>query len=336
MSDWTLDTDADPGVRGLSQDQRAERLLGALVCAVVGMLIAMFVFVLRKAWPSFSSNGLAWFGSGGSVDHQIQAIFTSGDLREKPVLLFRAWPLIYSTLLITTFAVAIAFVGSLFTAVFIVEFAPEWLRRILEPVVRLLAGVPSVIYGLLGLVILVPLIGNDLITQAEKRSVNPTIQLSGQGLLAAVVVLALMISPIMIAVFADGLRVVPRNWLEGSLALGVNQWRSFWKVAVRTARPAIIAGTVLAVARALGETVMLAMLSGGVGFAPNPADGLIFLFEPSRGLASTIFFNNEELTSPPLQQTMYAIGAVLLFSTAMLSFAGWAAKRPLKRYGVIA
>jgi phosphate transport system permease protein len=207
---------------------------------------------------------------------------------------------------------------------------------VLEPVVRLLASVPSVIYGLLGVLILVPLIGNHLITQQEKASVNPTVQLSGYGLLAAILVLTIMIAPIMIAVFVNGLRAVPRNWIEGSLALGINRWRTFWMVAVRTARPALVAGTVLATARALGESVMLSMLSGGVGFAPNPADGLIFLFEPSRGLASTILFNTDELSSPPMQHTLYAIAAVLLFSAVMLSLAGWAAKQPMKRYGVIA
>ena len=158
------------------------------------------------------------------------------------------------------------------------------------------------------------------------------IQLSGYSLLAAVVMLTLMIAPIMISIFAEGLRAVPRNWLEGSMALGVNRWRTFWKVAVLTARPALIAGTVLATARALGESVMLSMVSGSVGFAPNPADGLIFFFEPSRGLAATILHNTDELSSPPMKHTMFAIAAVLLFSSLMLSLAGWAAKQPMKRY----
>jgi ABC-type phosphate transport system permease subunit len=154
--------------------------------------------------------------------------------------------------------------------------------------------------------------------------------------LASVVILTVMIAPIMIAVFADGLRAVPRGWLEGSLALGINSWRTFWKVAVRTARPVLVAGTVLATARALGEAVMLSMVSGGVGFSPNPADGLIFLFEPSRPLAATIISNTEQLSSPPMKHTLYAIAAVLLFSAAMLSLIGWAVKQPMKRYGVIA
>jgi ABC-type phosphate transport system permease subunit len=205
---------------------------------------------------------------------------------------------------------------------------------VLEPVVRLLASVPSVIYGLVGVLVVVPFVDNHLITQSEKASVSPTIPLSGQGLITAVLILTIMIAPIMIAVFSDGLRAVPRGWIEGSWALGVNRWRTFWKVAVRTARPALIAGAVLATARGLGEAVMLSMVSGGVGFAPNPADGLIFLFEPSQPLATTILRNQEELSSPPMEHTLFAIAAVLLFSAVMLSLTGWVAKQPMKKYGV--
>jgi phosphate transport system permease protein len=317
---------------GISHDQRVELGLGALVCAVVLVLVAMLAFIFTEAWPSFAHNGLGWFGAGGSVDDQIQGIFTSGNLDQTPQFLIHAWPLIWSTVLTTVGAVAVSFVCSLFVAVFMVEFAPAWLKRMLEPVVRLLASVPSVIYGLIGVMVLVPFIGNHLISQHAKASVTPVIQLSGYSLLAAVVILSVMIAPIMIAIFAEGLRTVPRGWLEGSLALGVNSWRTFWRIAVRTARPALIAGTVLATARALGEAVMLSMVSGSVGFAPNPADGLIFFVEPSRGLAATILHNTDELSSPPMKATLFAIAAVLLFSSAMLSLGGWAAKQPMKRY----
>jgi len=315
-------------------DERAGLVLGALVCGVLAVVLAMLVFVAREAWPSFAHNGVRWFGGGGNVDRQIQAIFTSGDLRQKPVYAFHAWPLLWSTLLITGLSVVVAFVCSLFVAVFMVEFAPAWMRAVLQPVVRLLASVPSVIYGLLGVLVVVPFIGNHLITEPQKASVAYVVSLSGYSLLAAVLILTVMIAPIMVAVFADGLRAVPRGWLEGSLALGINDWRTFWKIGVRTARPVLVAGTVLAVARALGEAIMLAMVSGSVGFAPNPADGPIFLFEPSRPLAATILQNGEELTSPPMRHTLFAIAAVLLFSAAMLSFIGWAIKQPIKRYGV--
>ena len=334
-ADSHVDDDfAEVARHGMDQDQRAELWLGALVCGVVVLLLAMLVFIFHEAWPSFAHNGFAWFGPGGNVDDQIQAIFNSGNNDKAPVYLFRAWPLIWSTILTTTGAVIVSFVCSLFISVFIVGFAPAWMTRILEPVVRLLASIPSVIYGLIGVLVLVPFIGNHLITQSEKASVTPLIPLSGYSLLAAVLILTVMTTPVMIAVFSEGLRSVPRGWMEGSLALGVNQWRTFWKIAVRTARPALVAGTVLATARALGESVMLSMVSGTVGFAPAPQDGLIFLFEPSRGLAPTILQNKDELTSPPMEHTLYAIAAVLLFSALMLSLIGWAAKQPMKRYSL--
>jgi phosphate transport system permease protein len=317
---------------GVTQDQRAELGLGALVCLVVLVLLAMLAFILKEAWPSFAHNGLKWFGPGGNADQQIQAIFTSGDLNQAPQFLIHAWPLIWSTILTTVCSVVISFVCSLFVAVFMVEFAPGWLQRILEPVVRLLASVPSVIYGLIGVLVVVPFIGDHLISQHANASVTPVITLSGYSLLAAVVILTVMISPIMIAIFSEGLRSVPRGWLEGSLALGVNRWRTFWNIAVLTARPALVAGTVLATARALGESVMLSMVGGSTAFAPNPADGLIFFVEPSRGLAATILHNTDELTSSPMKHTLFAFAAVLLFSSAALSLAGWAAKQPMKRY----
>ena len=314
------------------QDRRAELWLGALVIGLVIVLVAIVVFVFDEAWPSFRHNGFAWFGSGGSVDSQLTAIYNAGSNAQRQVWTFHAWPLIWSSILCTAGSVVVAFVCSLFVAIFMVEFAPGPLRRALEPVVRLLASVPPVVYGLIGVLVLVPFIGNHLISQASKASVTPIIQLNGQSLLAAVVILAVMISPIMIAVFAEGLRSVPRSQIEGSLALGVNPWQTYWRVAVRGARPALVAGTVLATARALGETIALAMLTGGVGFAPNPADGLIFLVEPSRPLPATILANGDGISFPTMKHTLFSIGAVLLFSALMLSLTGWAAKQPMKKY----
>jgi ABC-type phosphate transport system permease subunit len=210
------------------------------------------------------------------------------------------------------------------------------MRNVLEPVVRFLASVPSVIYGLLGVLVLVPFIGNHLVTESQKASVAGVISLSGYSLLAAILILTVMIAPLMVSIFSDGLRAVRPGWLEGSLALGVNRWRTTWKIAVRTARPAIVAGTVLAVARAIGESVMLAMVSGSVGFSPNPADGLIFFYEPSRPLAPTIVKNIDQLSSPPANATLFAIAAGLLFSAAMLSLAGWGARRAMRKYGATA
>ncbi|HEX6751966.1 MAG TPA: ABC transporter permease subunit [Solirubrobacterales bacterium] len=318
-------------------DQRAERLLGALVCAVVVLLLALIATVLWRAWPSFAHNGLAWFGAGGNVDDQINRIYLSGlGGPEGYIYTFHAWQLLWSTFLITGGAVLLAFFSSLFVAVFLVEFAPEPMSNVLAPVVRFLASVPSVIYGLLGVLLVVPFIGNHLVTEPQRASVAGVISLSGYSLLAAVLILALMIAPLMTSIFSDGIRSVRPGWLEGSLALGVNRWRTTWKIAVRTARPAIVAGTVLATARAIGEAVMLAMVSGSVAFAPNPADGLIFIFEPSRPLAPTIVKNIDLLGSEPANNTLFAIAAVLLFSAATFSLAGWVARRSMRKYGATA
>jgi phosphate transport system permease protein len=206
------------------------------------------------------------------------------------------------------------------------------MSNVLQPVIRFLASVPSVIYGLVGVVVLVPFIGNHLVTEEQKASVAGVISLTGYSLLAAVLVLTVMIAPLMVSIFSDGLRAVKPGWLEGSLALGVNRWRTTWKIGVRSARPAIVAGTILAVARAIGEAVMLAMISGSVAFAPNPADGLIFVYEPSRPLAPTIVKNIDQLSSPPFNATLFSIAAVLLFSAALFSLAGWTARRAMSKY----
>jgi phosphate transport system permease protein len=103
---------------------------------------------------------------------------------------------------------------------------------------------------------------------------------------------------------------------------------------VRTARPAIVAAAVLATARALGEAIMLSMVSGSAGFAPNPIDGLTFFFEPTRPLAATIVDNAEGLSVVPFAETLYAFAAILLVSSVFLSLAGWAAKRSMRKYGL--
>jgi phosphate transport system permease protein len=315
-------------------DRRAELMLGALASVVLLVIAGMVIFVLQKAWPSFSHNGLAWFGPGGNVDQQLIDIFNSPANPDKYEYTLHAWPLIWGTALVTVGAVVVGLGFALFAAIFIVEFAPDRLRKLLEPVVRLLAAVPSVIYGLIGILVLVPFVGNHVISRGTKESVAYVVQLSGNSLLVAVVILTVMITPIMIALIVDALRAVPGSWTEGAHALGANRWRVVWTIAVRAARPAIVGACVLATARALGEAIMLSMVSGSVGFAPNPLDGLTFFVEPMRPLAATIVDNAEGLSVKPLGQTLYAFAAVLLVSSLFLSLGAWAVRQPMKRYGV--
>lgn len=315
-------------------DARVERILGAVSCLVLLLIGGMIVFVFAKAWPSFAHNGLAWLGSGGDVDIQLEDIFNSPANPADYVYHLRAWPLLWGTFVVTAGAVVIGIAFSLFAAIFIVEFAPAGVNRVLEPVVRLLAAVPSVVYGLIGILVIVPWVGNNLISLERKESVANVVQLDGASLSVGVLILTVMIVPIMIAIVVDALRAVPRAWTEGAAALGVNRWRVMWTVSVRTARPAIVAAAVLATARALGEAIMLSMVAGSASFAPNPIDGITFLFEPTRPLASALVENVEGLTVVPFGDTLFAFAAVLLVSSMFLSLAGFVAKQPMRKYGV--
>jgi phosphate transport system permease protein len=315
-------------------DQRAERTLGALASLVLLLIVLMIVFVAARAWPSFAHNGLSWFTGKGDIDVQIGNQVNTGARPTAADFQLGAWPLIWGTILTTGFAVAFGLIFSTLAAIFIVEFSPGALRRVIVPVVRLLAAVPSVIYGLIGILVLVPFVNDHLVSEARKKSVQYVINLSGTGLVVSILILTVMITPIMIAITVDALYAVPRGWKEGAAALGVNRWRAMWTVSVRAARPAIIAGAVLACARALGEAIMLSMVSGSKGFAPNPADGLTFLFEPLRPLASTIVEDAESLNAPAVQASVYSFALLLLASSFFLSIAAWLAKQPMKKYGI--
>lgn len=334
MAAAAVSRSAPEGVTGVWSDRRAELTLGALGVFLLVLIAGMVIFVFGRAWPSFAHNGLHWFGSGGSVDQQLSDVFNSPADPSKYVYKLRAWPLLYGTALTTVFAVGFGMVFALLSAIFIVEFAPPRARRILEPVVRLLAAVPSVIYGLIGILVLVPLVGDHLISRGREESVSYVIQLSGACVLVATLILMVMITPIMIAIMVDALRSVPRSWQEGGAALGVNRWRVMWTISVRAVRPAIVAAAILASARALGEAIMLSMVSGSVGFAPNPLDGFTALFEPTRPLAATIVDNSDGLSVKPFGETIYAFAAVLLVSSLFLSIGGWLIRRPLRRVGV--
>lgn len=313
-------------------DARVELLLGALASTILLLIAGMVIFVLLKGLPSFTHNGLSWFGFGGNVDQQLMDIFNSPSNPDDYNYELHAGPLLYATALITGVSVVVSTAFAVLSSIFIVEFAPLNVRRILEPVVRLLAAVPSVIYGLIGILVVVPWVHDHLISEDRKASVAYVIQLDGTSILVGILILCVMITPIMIAIVVDALRSVPVNWTQGAAALGVNRWRAMWTVSLRAARPAIVAAAVLASARALGEAIMLSMVAGSVGFAPNPLDGFTFFLEPARPLASTIVDNAEGLSVVPFGQTMYAFAAILLVSSAFLSFGGWAARRSLSKY----
>ena len=313
-------------------DHRAERTLGAVSLLVAAVVVAMVVFVVVKAWPIFQHNGFSWLLGGGDFESEIAKMNAASTNPAASVYQLRAWPLIYGTLLSTGIALILGMAIAVLASVFIVELAPARVSRIVIPVVRLLASVPSVMYGLIGILVLVPFIGEHVITEPERQSVQGVVQLTGAGLLPTVVILTIMITPIMIALICEALVSVPSSWREGAVALGLNPLRAVRAVTLRAIRPAIVAAAVLATARALGEAVMIQMVSGGKTFSPRPADGIAFLFEPLRTLASAILDFREGIGSPPLSAAVYSFALLLLFSAFALSVCGYLVKLPLRKY----
>jgi phosphate transport system permease protein len=316
-------------------DSRAERTLGAVSCLLAVLVVGMVAFVAVHAWPTFEHNGLSWLGPGEKPEVAFEKMLATSVHPPASAYHFRAWPLVYGTLLTTVLAVVFAFVVSVFASIFIVELAPERLRRLMIPVIRLLASVPSVVYGLIGVLVLVPFVGNHLVTASEKTSVANTIELTGASLLVTVVILTVMIAPIMIALTCEALASVPSSWREGAIALGLNPLRAILAVTVRAARPAIVAAAVLATARALGEAIMISMVSGSRAFTPNLDHGLlIFLYSPLRTFASTIVDFHEGISAPALGSSLYALALLLLLGGFALSVGGYLIKLPLRKYQV--
>jgi phosphate transport system permease protein len=316
-------------------DSRAERTLGAASLLTCACVLAMVVFVAAHAWPTIEHDGLSWLGPGGDVDNQLGSMVTSGAHPATAVYHLRAWPLIYGTLLTTGIALILALPTALLSSIFIVEFAPALLRRVTIPVVRLLAAVPSVIYGLIGVLVLVPFVGNHIVTSSEKASHARFVQLTGASVGVASLVLAVMITPIMVALISEALSVVPSSWREGAVALGVHRLRATLAVSMRAIRPAIVAAAALACARALGEAVMISMVSGGTAFSPDFGEGPVALLEPVKTLASTIVDNRENLVgAAALKSSLYAFALLLLFSAVVLSLGAYLVKLPLRKYQV--
>jgi phosphate transport system permease protein len=314
-------------------DHRAERTLGAVSSLVGVIVVAMIVFVAIRAWPVFSHNGLSWLGSGGKLETQLAEMQATGVHPPAAAFHLRVWPMIYGTLLTTAIAVVVGLAIAVLSSIFIVELAPPRLRAVAIPVIRLLASVPSVIYGLIGILVLVPFVDKHLISAGEKASLANTVELTGAGLGVTAVILTVMITPIMIALICEALAGAPVSWREGAIALGLHPLRAVRAVTLRAIRPAIVAAAVLATARALGEAVMIEMVSGGRFFTPNLSNGVpVFFLEPLRTLASMIVEFREGVGAPALQATVYAAALLLLFSAFALSIGGYLIKLPLRRY----
>lgn len=211
---------------------------------------------------------------------------------------FGFFPFIVGTLEVTLIAMVLAVPICLLSAIYLSEYAHPRLRETAKPVVDVLAGIPSVIYGLWGVLAIVPFV--RALGMAIGRQTN------GYSLLAAGIVLAVMVFPVIISVTTEVLRAVPRELREASLAVGATRWETIVKVVMPAARRGIIAGFVLGFSRAFGETMAVLMVAGNV---PKVAASL---FDPVYPLPALIANNYGEMMSIPLYDSALLLAALIL------------------------
>jgi phosphate transport system permease protein len=229
---------------------------------------------------------------------------------------FGALPFIYGTLVTAIVSLLIAVPLGIGAAIFLAELAPARLSDTLEFFIDLLAAVPSVIYGLLGVFIVIPLM-REYIQPALKNSLGflPLFQgpAYGVGFLTAGIALAIMVIPYIISVSREVLLSVPRDQREAALALGSTRWESTWKVVVPFARTGIMGSIFLALARALGETMAVTMVIGN-----TPAISAS-LFSPGYSIAAVIANEFTEATGDLYLQALIELGLVLFLLTFVLN-----------------
>jgi len=221
-----------------------------------------------------------------------------------PAPQFGVLPLILGTLLVSLVAILIATPLGLGVAIYLSELSKDRLRNILKPAIELLAGIPSVVYGFFGLVVLVPMI---------QRAFNLPV---GQTALTGSIVLAIMALPTIITVAEDAMRSTPRTMREASLALGATHWQTIYKVIIPYASSGISAAVVLGIGRAIGETMVALMVTGNAGIIPKT------LLTPVRTIPATIA---AELGEAPVggvhYQALFVLGCVLFLITLAISIA---------------
>lgn len=232
----------------------SERLgrLFSFLCAglVIVLTVAIIYFISTKGLSTFFVNGVSikefLFGTQWWPDRPPE--------QGGPVV--GSFPFILGSIIVSLLAVCLSAPLSVIVAVFMAEIAPGWGQRLIQPAIELLAGIPSVVYGYIGLSVLVPFIRNEF---------------GGQGfsIMAGFLVLSVMILPTVISVSTDSLRALPIQWKHAAFALGSTRWQTIRMVLIPAARSGIITGIVLGLARAFGEALAVQMVIGNVRKIPS-------------------------------------------------------------------
>jgi len=285
-----------------------------ILIAMSVLIMVLIVAIGLMLWND-SSNARAEFGWG--------FLTPTSDASWDPVNdHFQAWPFIYGTLLTSLAAIVMAVPISLGIAVFMSELCPAWLRLPLNWLVELLAAIPSVVYGLWGIFVFLPVVvapvGKFLF---ETIGQIPLIGIlfagpvpeSGVSRLGAAFVLTIMIIPTITAVTRDVLLSIPDSQREASLALGSTQWESIWQVLLPYGNSGILGAVILGLGRALGETMAVTMVIG------NSIEGSISLLRPGYTMASIIANEFAEAVSKLHSEALIEVGLVLFFMTLVLN-----------------
>jgi phosphate transport system permease protein len=215
--------------------------------------------------------------------------------------LYGILPLIFGSVLVTIGAAIISIPFGIATAVFIADVAPRWMRELLKPFVEILAGLPSVVLGFLGFLVLAPAL--------REATGLPT----GLTALTGSILLAGMALPTIVSVAEDALDAVPKRYRDGALALGATKWQTIWRVILPSARSGVLTAVMLGLGRAIGETMAVMMVTGN---APQIRwDGLFF---PARTMTATIAAEMGEVAGGSVHYHVLFLVAILLFLISFL------------------
>ncbi len=263
-----------------------QRVLFLLALSAIGSLLLITIFIFKEGLPLILHTGLSKF------------LLSSHWAPTKGH--FGILAMIVSSLLVTLGALVLGVPLGLAGAIVLAEFSPERLKSLLKPTLELLAGIPSVVYGFLGVIWLVPLIRDHL--------GGP-----GLSLLTAAVILGIMILPTVISISIDALSAVPDLYRDGSIALGATQWQTVRRVVLPAASSGIITAIILGMGRAVGETMAVIMVAGNALKLPTS------ILDPVRTLTSNIAL---ELgyASGLHREALFATGIVLFVIIMLLNF----------------
>jgi len=286
----TIMTTRQPDSLGASRSRRGEFAIQALIqvlgFSTIGFVLLIFLFLLREGLPLL-------------FDVPVGDLFRT---RWYPTFdLFGTLPLILGSALVTVMAMAIALPLSVATAVFVREVAPGWARDVLKPMIEMLAGIPSVVLGFLGMTVVAPLV--------RQAMGVPT----GLTAFTGALLLAYMSLPTIISVADDALDAVPKSYRDAALAMGATQWQTIWRVAVPAARSGMVTAVMLGMGRAIGETMAVMMVTGNA--ARMPLD-LASLFRPVRTMTATIATEMGEVAQGSTHyRALFVIGIILFLLT---------------------